>query len=364
MPMEQKFPGNTTVDAATGSMPSIYIYPITPYTFLKGSNDYILRVKEVLASDFKVVNKATKLGILDILLKLPKTNIIYFNWIADIADRRFGYLQIPVLVLILAIAKITRIKIAWFIHNDVSHFRSNWRAKRLIRRIMLLFSDVVLSHSRDFSIAPKIPHLKVFEHPVETRNTVDANTVPEYDALVWGSVSPYKGVLELAKYNHTSDKLENLRILVAGRFNSEKFYNEVSRYKKGNIDFVNRVQEEQELEELFCRSRFVLFCYSSSSVLSSAALCKTLSFGKTIIGPHIGAFRELGKRNLIYTYRSFDDLANLMQSLKTANSQIDQQQIRDYISRTTWDDFGKFLVQHLGNGETGNEGISPAPAAG
>lgn len=357
MPVSQNIHSSTP----STKRPSIYIYPITPYTFQKGSNDYILRVKEMLGGEFKVVNSATKLGVLDILLKLPKCNIVYLNWVEDIVDRRMGYLQIPLLFSILVMAKLLGTKVIWFVHNDVSHFRRNWKAKRLIRRMMAWFSDKVFSHSGEFSMAKKLPQLRVFPHPVEEHYFIPANDKPEYDVLVWGSVSRYKGVHELAKYNYESEKLKDVKILVAGRFVSPGFYEEVQQYQKDNIRIINRVLEEAELEEYFSKSSYILFCYSSASVLSSAALCKSLAYGKTIIGPDLGAFRELGKEGLIYTYKNFDEMAALIARLKSGNMHVDQEKIKDYINRTSWEGFRDFLVQHLDGRELRATGVTPAP---
>lgn len=335
-----------TGDAFITSKPSVYIYPITPYMYANGSNDYILRVKELMQEDFEVVNKVTTLGIFDILLKLHKCDLLYFNWIADIADRRFGYLQIIVLFFILVVCKITGIRVAWFIHNDLSHSKKNRFAKKLVERMMMVFADISFSHSHEISIAPKLKRLDVFEHPVDHMKHLDEKD-QEIDLLVWGSVSPYKGVHEFAEFNYGSSKLDHQNIMVAGKFTSDAFFEETSRYSKENIRFINDVQSEEALEELFRKSRYVLFCYRSRSVMSSAALCKSLSYGKTVIGPNIGSFKELGRKGLIYTYESFEEMADIVLRLKQTNKQVDKGSISAYIQSTSWQEFGNFLCSRL-----------------
>jgi len=334
----------------TASKKRIYLYPITPYVYKKGANNYILKVIDILNEEFTVINKSTKLGMFDMLRKLPKTDIIYFNWIADLADKKLGYLQIPVLLFILIYSKIFNIKIAWFIHNDISHTKKNWFAKKLIRRMMMLFADVAFSHSNELSLLKKMPDIKVFEHPIEEKAFIRDAPSPTYDALIWGSVSPYKGILDFAEFNATNKLIQSQKILIAGKFSSEEFYHKITDLKQDNIEIVNRVVEEDELLDLFARSRYIVFCYRSASVLSSAALCMSLSYGKTIIGPEIGAFKELGKKGLLYTYRSFDELADILDQLKTSPRYIDQRLIKEYIDRTSWTSFKNFLVHHLNDG--------------
>src|SRR4051794_16833474 len=103
----------------------LFIYPNTSETYRKGGNSYIRNLVYYLSDAFTIVNRKTSIGLLDMLLKLPKCDVIYFNWIEDIPDRRFGFLQVPVLAVILLLAKIRSIKIVWFIHNNVSHSRKH-----------------------------------------------------------------------------------------------------------------------------------------------------------------------------------------------------------------------------------------------
>ncbi len=196
---------------------SIYVYPITPYTYQPGSNDYILRVRDLLDEDFHVVNKVTRLGIFDILFKLHKCDIIYFNWIADLADKRLGYIQVTVLFFILVVSRLFGIKIAWFIHNDLSHSRTNLWLKKIIRKMMIAFTDITLTHTHEFSFSSRINSLNVFEHPFEPVHPIEDAPAFEYDVLIWGSVSPYKGILDFVQYNHASNALDNLRILITGK---------------------------------------------------------------------------------------------------------------------------------------------------
>jgi beta-1,4-mannosyltransferase len=338
----------------------IYLYPITPYVYQKGANGYILNVIKILSEEFTVINKSTKLGMFDLFRKLPKCDIIYFNWIADLADKRLGYLQIPVLFFILVCSKILNIKIAWFIHNDVSHTPKNWFAKKLIRRMMMLFADVSFSHSNELSLIKKLPEIKVFDHPMEELDMIDNIVSPSYDALIWGSVSQYKGISEFVEFNAATEKLNEQCILIAGKFSSENLYKNIESLKKDNLEIVNKVVEEDELIDLFTRSRYIIFCYRSASVLSSAALCKTLSHGKTIIGPNIGAFKELGRKGLIYTYESFEELAEMLGRFKSSPEFIDQRLIKDYTQQTSWTSFKDFLVYHL-NEPTESTVLSPLP---
>ncbi|HEX6913888.1 MAG TPA: hypothetical protein VF145_01520 [Chitinophagaceae bacterium] len=325
---------------------SVYLYPQTPFLLRPGSNDYIFRLKAELNKDFKVVNGITRLGLLDLLLKLHRCDVVYFNWIEDVSDKRLGFLQVLLLFLILCTCKLTGIRIAWFVHNNVSHRRKNWRTKQLVRKMMAGFSDHIFSHST----TPDLPgetELKVFDHPVEAlRSQVTGNSY-RYDLLIWGSVSRYKGVADFVRFCHDHNYLRNLRIHIAGAFAGEELYEDVMNYRTENITVVNKVHSEQELAALFSESRYILFCYQSDSVLASAALCHSLSYGKTVIGPDRGAFRDLQGKGLAFTYRSFHELPELLADMKAANIYVNQDKLDDYIRRTGWQQFGNFLRDEL-----------------
>jgi glycosyltransferase involved in cell wall biosynthesis len=327
-----------------GCKPSLYLYPITPYTYAVGANDYIIKKSSFLSEEFIIINSETRIGILDIILKFYKTDILYFNWIEDLADKRFGYLQVPLLFFILLAARLCQKKIVWFVHNNISHYPKNRQLKKAISQMMTVFADKIFTHSKQLDIYNRIPGIRCFDHPVESNEFIEEQPDPEFDVLVWGNQSPYKGTKDLLQYNRQHTTLQHVKFLVAGSFSSADFYHEVESLKEPNVQVINRVVEDKELLQLFRQSKFVLFCYKKDSVLSSAALCKTLSYGKTIIGPNVGAFKELGEKGLVYTYETFDDLAGMLPELLKQNAQIEKRKINDYVKSTAWINFKEFLV--------------------
>jgi beta-1,4-mannosyltransferase len=319
----------------------IYLYPIAQCMFEPGANDYILQVRACLSGPFEVINGPTQLGLLDMLRKLPKTDIIYFNWIDDLVDRRLGYLQLSLLLAILLWCRLRGKQVVWCVHNNTSHRRSNWWGKKLTERIMARFSDTILSHSRNAELARLVKRVAFFDHPLAHWRPVALALEPQWDLLIWGTISPYKGVQEFVRHHAADPLLRQRRVLVAGRFSSEALYREVAAHAHPNVTLRNEVLSEEDLEALMGQCHNVLFCYNSPSVLSSGALSKTLSFGKTIIGPAIGSFQELGARGLIHTYRSFGELGALLEQLD--GTHIDPQELRQYTEAHSWPRFGAFL---------------------
>ncbi len=326
---------------------SLYLYPITKHTFREGGNNYIQNLVIALSHEFNIVNNQTSWGLLDVLLKIPKTNIIYLNWIEDIAGKRWAVMQAILLYFIIIISKLLQVKIVWFIHNNLSHFKQNLWLKKIIVTVLARHADVILSHSK--AITLKIPPEKhySFDHPIENFTPVKAIKKPEYDLLIWGRIEPHKGVDDFIKYNYKSDSLLNYKILIAGKFHSQEYYNSLQKFILPNIKIDNRIISEPELMLYLENSKYVLFTYNSPSVLSSAALCKTLSYGKTIIGPDRGSFKELGRKGLIYNYREYNDLKSLLVKLENKNNPVDITKLKLYIEATSWINFTDFLTTTL-----------------
>ncbi|MEJ8756929.1 hypothetical protein WG947_07985 [Pontibacter sp. H259] len=318
--------------------------------FQPGRNPYILNLKhELEKNNYKVVNSATKLGILDVLKNIRKFKIIYFNWIEDLPDKRFGYVQIPILFFIIIYLKIFNKKIIWFVHNNISHRKKNYRLKNLIFRFMELKSDVILSHAQDVKHIVTSKSVLVFDHPIEKNNIIANNSQPKYDLLIWGNVSPYKGIHKFLEYNYNTDKLSNYNIMIAGKFNTEEYLNLILSLKKPNITIVDKILDDEELEDLVYDSKFILFTYNSKSILSSAALCKSVSFGKAIIGPDIGSFKDLSERGIIYKYSNYSDIPSIIEKAYDNQSIVNKKEITNYIDKYNWQNFGYFICKAFDN---------------
>ncbi|RYY85594.1 MAG: hypothetical protein EOO15_16605 [Chitinophagaceae bacterium] len=322
----------------------LYLYPYTNFGRYEGANSYIDRLKETLDIPFRVINERTDRGMVHLLRSLPRTDIVYFNWIEDLADKRYGYLQILLLAVILVYCRIAGKQVVWFVHNNTSHSRTHWAGKRFTAWMMRRFANTVLAHAEE-ARATAQRHVAVFDHPVADFSPVP-DLAPRWDLLLWGSVSPYKGVLEFVRLHAARPELRELRVLVAGRFSSAELFEAVRAAAHPNVSIRNEIIPDADLFQLVAQSRYVLFSYVSPSVLASAALSQTVAYGKTIIGPDRGAFRSLARQGLVHTFRDEDDLCALLMRLRS-EPPVDPDALRSYAERHTWAHFGAFLQEQL-----------------
>ncbi|RYZ16977.1 MAG: hypothetical protein EOO16_24925 [Chitinophagaceae bacterium] len=324
----------------------IYLYPQTPFGRTEGANDYLDRLRDALNGPFHVVNEPTTHGLFDLARRLPQADIVYFNWIEDLVDKRFGYLQLALLPLLLLWCRLSGKQVVWFVHNTISHSKHHWRAKRFTAALMRRFAHTVLAHASGAAqVAGRRP-VAVCDHPMPAFTPVPA-AAPRWDVVLWGSVSPYKGILEFVRLHAARPELREVKVLVAGRFSSPELYEAVRAAAGSNVTLRNELIAEKELPQLLAQSRYVLFAYKSASVLGSAALCRTLGFGKTVIGPDCGAFRALAARGLLYSHRNNDELCALLQQLQAEPRYVDTGALETYAAENGWGHFAAFLQEQL-----------------
>jgi beta-1,4-mannosyltransferase len=326
----------------------IYLYPYTTLNKEGQGNNYIEKLIKNIQDDVEVVNGKTSIGILDAFLKFRNTDVFYFNWIEDLPTKKFGVFQFVLLINLLFLIKISNKKIIWFIHNNISHYKRYTKIKIFITQLMSYCSDIVFAHSNEVNIKVNKKKLHVYFHPFDGYKPIEFIEPAEYDLLIWGTITPYKGVEKFIDHVAVSNTLKNYKILIAGAFSYDDEYKSITERQLNNVTIINRYLNDQELKYFFSISRFNLFTYSSSSILSSAALCHSLSSGMNIIASNIGSFKELGAKNLIYTYETFNDLENLLEELKNNKiHQIDQVKVKEFISVNTWDGFAFFVKKHI-----------------
>lgn len=322
----------------------MYLYPLNPESLRKENNSYVRQLVAHLGHDFTIVNRSTKRGLLDALTKFSKTDIYYFNWIENLPTNRFGHLQVGLLAGLLLLCKLSNKKVVWFVHNNIAHSKKHYQIRKIIVRLMASFADLVLSHSSEITVPVPKEKLHIFHHPLEVYQPLPAVEPFAYDLLIWGAVLPYKGVAEFIEFAANSPHMADYKIMIAGKFQSAEYYDRCAQHKSGNVSLVNGFIDEEELIALFAQSKYVLFTYASPSVLSSAALCKSLSFGKAVIAPNVGSFKELGKEGLIHTYNSFPELEILLDELaKNRRAEVNMEALEEYAGTTTWESFSSFV---------------------
>jgi len=334
-------------------MRKVYIYPISkrmktgiynPYidNFIKYGKDYYL---------FQNVNNPSGSGIFNILKYLSKTDIIFFNWIEKLPELKGGFLQTCFLFVLLLYCKISRIKIVWTLHNRIAHSKEHLFFKKMIFTVMIKNSDLIITHAndgkalvREYVKQPK--HVFYFPHPV-VANLPQHAIQKEYDILIWGSLSPYKGIDQFLEFLYKKELQNKYQIRIVGKCFDEKYLTKLNTYTNQCILLEDKFIDNESLSQLMSRARLVLFTYNNDSVLSSGALAESVSYGALVVGPNKAAFKDLADLKYIYSFENFDLLIDLIDHILSGEKAIPKERFDEFLKEFHWAEFAKKLNQEL-----------------
>jgi len=327
-------------------MKKIYLYP----KVFPSENPYISDLESALSANFRIVNRNTNVnGVLDLFRFLVKADIFYFNWIESLPSKRFGRVQIIVFVLFMFLNKLMGKINIWTLHNKYAHDKKDDPWVDFMYRFITHRSHLIITHSQEGvefmrnNYPEAVKKTIYFIHPVKEPFAQRNDRIISWDFLIWGTIWPYKGVIEFLQFLAETDRIENYKILIAGRCINDEVRKDLNSYLyTGNITYRDGFIEMEELADMANRSKFTLFTYRSESILSSGSLMDSIRMGSVIIGPDVGAFRDLSSYSFIITYSSFDEIPGIYNSFSGDTGKI-LDEINDFCIDNSWDSFGERL---------------------
>ncbi len=337
----------------------VYFYPHTKRNFAHVKNPYAGELRHAISQQANILNKnPSNKGFLDFLKYITRVNIVFFNWIEDLPDKKGGIFQSLVLILFLHLHQLMGIRIIWTLHNKLSHYHKNLRLKRVIFYTLLKKCDVIMTHSCDGisyakeqtknkSFKPNIYYFPHPAYPLMEKKTSD-NTTPKYDILIWGTITEYKGIDGFLEYLQKCGKENNYKILIAGKIQSEKYKRIIMRFQNENIHIINEFVDDKALVKFITESKLVLFTYNNNSILSSGALIFSFVHGAEIIGPDTGSFKDLNKEGFIEVFKNYEELIlkidNKLSNNKKTNATA---KIKSYLLKYNWNNYIEKIIKTL-----------------
>lgn len=336
-------------------MKRIYVYPNILYLRKDiHTNPYIWNLCNSLSTNFEIVQagkKPSRSLFLDIFKYIFRTDYIYFNWIEEIALGKYGPFKMILYYVMLLMIKVKGVRIIFMMHNKKPH-QSNKLSLYLMHDIIKR-SDILLTHANEgVEVIKKMdPSLKTYliNHPFEMADiSLREENNKDIDILIWGTIKPYKGILEFLLHLKEHKLLQKYQIRIIGKIPDAKYKEMLFRYKSNHIIIEDIPAEPALLKQLTKRSKLTLFTYKDDTVLSSGALMQALSYGAVIVGPSFGAFKDLSSLDLIYVYENFDSMIKAIDEVLNGDSRVDIFKIQSYISNNTWDRYSYTLKEILG----------------
>lgn len=331
-------------------MKRAYLYPISAFTDQQAPNEYLEGFMDGLGRWMNFLNREhpSNKGFLDLLGYFRKIDVVFLNWIEDLPDKRGGWIQTTFFIFMTFMLKLLKVKIVWVLHNKQSHYKTNLFLKRVVMRVVIRQSDLILTHAREGLLFLKERGVDIdkkaryFAHPLEKKK-VERSETPSLDILIWGSIIPYKGIDKFLSFLHDTARAEDYRILLAGKVKPADYTAVIRALCNDFIQLDDRFVPEKELESYMADAKLVLFTYGSESVLSSGALMDSLSYGLNVLGPHMGAFRDAQEDGLITTYEGFEDLIEKIAHSIRASEDISER-IDLFIGQHDWNHFSEQMI--------------------
>lgn len=305
-----------------------------------GNNPYIDNLINAINQRKKtVVNKSdfTTLGIFTLLKYVFVADAFIFNWLESLQEKRFGKLQSVFLPFFMLLLGLLGKKVIVIFHNKHAHKGNSFFSKLNIFFSVVLSSKIV-THSKagkayltdKYGRIMNPNKVKFVYHPVYSSQLISFEKKElKYDYIIWGAISPYKGIYEFLKFVKNNPEYKNKRILICGKVSSNDFYNKLLAFELENVKIIDAFITEEKLRDYIAISRVILFVYSSESVLSSGALTKSLNYNKPIIGPRKGAFQDLEELQLLDCFDTYEGVFDF-------SSNYEEVEIKKFLSRNTW----------------------------
>ncbi|MBS1662896.1 MAG: glycosyltransferase family 4 protein [Bacteroidetes bacterium] len=322
----------------------VYIYPNIARQRMGSQNPYVEDLKQALLDNgFRIEAPPAQKAFVDLLSKGMRNNAVVLNWIEDIPSRRMGFIQTFLLTAYLRMLKLRGVKIIWIKHNRLSHERQGLWLKKYLHKVLVRRADHIITHARNTGL-PESSKLLYLHHP----NRLDLGsflpspeTEPAIDFLIWGSIFPYKGILEFLEFVSKNESWRKYRIRIIGKCSDAAYWRAMESYKTENIVMTNQFVEEQELHKLFAQTRFILFTYRKESILSSGVLIDSLIAGRRIIAPDCGAFADMAETDgFVSVYQEFADIARIYEA-EYDNYLLDKEALTSFVLQNSWDKMGQ-----------------------
>lgn len=323
----------------------ITVFPYLKQDLNTNPNPYIRDMVQALSElpDIEIANPAHPNPLLSLLKPNRQGDIVILNWFESIPDFKHGYIQSFIAIIWFVWLKLQGKKIVWILHNKHPHNTSKQWLKKCLTNLVAHGSNLIITHASEGVevIRKRFPSLvkKVhfLHHPTKNRLEESQPVQPEYDFLIWGHITVYKGVLEYLQYrkNHP----QSSRTCIIGACSSQDLCLKLENARSEGVDCFFHSPSFDELRSYIKKSRFVLIPYHADSILSSGILMDSLSFGARIIGPDTGAFRDYSheERLKVYTFRSFEDLDDILH--EHGNEPVDFSAYRSFLTENDWPHF-------------------------
>lgn len=259
-------------------------------------------------------------------------------------------------IIFMYLTKILGYKIIWTVHEVITHTAITDKEISISRKVsqrLSYIADIKIIHSKvviNEMIENKlntdrcvvIPHGSyVGVYPDLTTSSKARNKlnigINEFVILFFGNIREYKGVDKLLEAFSAIDN-DNIRLVIAGQCYVKSITQSIHNLKKSKkIDFYNGHVAVEDVAMFFKACDIV--CLPFEVITTSGSVLLSLTFGKPIIAPRIGALVDLpGDVGFLYDPSKKSALLNSLQKAISYKS-LDKMSLasQHYVETLSWD---------------------------
>ncbi len=266
-----------------------------------------------------------------------KTKIVHMHWIEGYAgfsskNKIKALLKSLIFMIDVYILKyILRAKIVWTIHNLYSHECAYPKIERVIKKKFSKKVDAIICQCnyakkkfiKEFGAPEKMIHLidhgyfKCFKNQISKEKARKDLNLRSDDLvfLFFGSIRPYKGLINLIESFKKLRRDRNLILLIVGKPMNNKIKIDILNRIKDSLNIqptLNFIAEDQ-IQVYINASDLIIYSYEK--ILTPGGIFLAMSFGKPIIAPRLGCITELidERGAFLYDPKKTDGLLNALE---------------------------------------------------
>ena len=335
-----------------------------------GSIYQYLLAKELFNEGIEVVfpnklNRGTFLFPISRNVLQLKIRLIHMHWVEGYSgfsskNKISSVVKFLIFIIDIYIVKyLLKAKIVWTIHNLYSHECLYRKIEKLGRKSFSKKVDAIICHCKyakkefikEFGALENKIHLikhgnfNCYENQISrerARKNLNFES-NDFIFLIFGSIRPYKGTLNLIESIKKINR--NIKLLIVGKpINNQINRDIINRIENSpNISFISNFITEDQIQVYFKASDVIV--YPFKKILTSGGIFLAMSFGKPIIAPRLGCIPETLNDKGAFLYNSHEENGLLLALESALDNKSKLEEMGQYNFKLTteynWKDIAK-----------------------
>lgn len=265
------------------------------------------------------------------------TKIIHMHWVEGYAgfsskNRIKALIKSLTFIIDVYILKyLLRAKIVWTIHNLYSHECAYPKIEKVIKKFFSKKVNAIICQCnyakkkfiKEFGAPENKIHLinhgyfKCFKNQISKEKARKDLNLKSDDLvfLFFGSIRPYKGIVNLIESFKKIRTNTNVKLLIVGKpMNNRIKLDILNRIKNSpNIEPILKFITQDQIQVYINASDLIVFSYKK--ILTPGGIFLAMSFGKPVIAPRLGCITELvdEKGAFLYNPKETEGLLNALE---------------------------------------------------